>query len=53
MVLLILLASFGMGFTISLNRKEEYRDREIKIEQTKVKDDESESELMEQKGNKT
>lgn len=49
LILMILLAAFGMGFSMNLNRREKYMDREIKIEQSEVKEDESESELKELK----
>ena len=50
LIFLIILASIGMGISTSLNRREEYMDYEVKIEQSEMKDDESESELNEQKG---
>ena len=50
LIFLIILASIGMGISTSLNRREEYMDYEVKIEQSEMKDEESESELNEKKG---
>ena len=50
LVCLIILASIGIGVPISFNSREKYMDYEVKIEQSEIKDEESESELNEQKG---
>ena len=47
---LIVLAAIGIGAPISFSSRENYLDNEIRTEQSKTKDDESESELNEQKG---
>jgi hypothetical protein len=45
----IILASMGIGFTISFNSREKYMDYEIKTEQSESKEEESEAELKEKK----
>lgn len=51
LIILIILASSGIGFTghFLSNNRERYLDKEIKIEQVDKKEDESESESKEVK----
>ncbi len=49
LICLIILAFMGIGAPISFSSREEYLDSEVKSEQSEIKDDESESELNEQK----